>query len=295
MSVVHLEKFTYFEPNTALEASQVLADHGDEARIMAGGIDLLPRLRIGSTLANCLVNIATIPALDKIQYEAGNGFYFGAMAKLHNLDYCSELAERYPAVRAAIHQITSVQTKYMGTAVGNLCLATPASDVAPALMAYDAVLTIFGLNGERREKLCDFYKGYRKTTLARDEFVIGVFIPEPAEGTGDSFINRVRTHADIAKISITAVVCELDGVLKDVKIGIGSAAPTVVRARNAEAVLIGQTVTDELLAQAAEAATMDVSPITDFRSTEEYRLEMSRVLTERALHIAVEAARRGEK
>lgn len=291
MSEIHLKKFEYFEPVAVAEAAQLLAEYGENARIMAGGIDLLPRMRSGSIVANYVINIANIPGLNEISYTEGGGFVFGAMAKLHDLDIYPKLKAKYPAIQAAIHQITSVQSKYMGTAVGNICLATPATDVGTALMAYDAELIIVGVKGERKVKICDFYLDYRKTCLAQDEFVTKVFIPEPAEGTGDAFLNRVRTHADIAKITVAVVVREENGVCTDAKIALGAAAPTVIRARGAEKLLIGKEITEQLIAEAADAAQRDASPISDFRSTAEYRLEMSRVLTQRALHKAFETAR----
>jgi carbon-monoxide dehydrogenase medium subunit len=293
-STIHLRKFEYFEPHTAREASQVLTEYGYRACVMAGGIDLLPRMRNGSIVADAVVNIGTIPGLDKMEYVAGRGFTFGAMAKLIDLDRNEMLAMRYPAVREAIHQITSVQSKYMGTAVGNLCLATPASDVVPALMCYDAELTIAGIKGERKLPLSEFYLDYRKTDLKDGEFVASVFIPAPAPGTGAAFLNRVRTYADIAKITVAAVVCEKEGVCAKARIAIGAAAQTVVRARDAEAVLTGKPILGALRAKAADAVLKSIAPISDFRSTEAYRTEMAKVLTDRALRKAFDAARGSE-
>ena len=291
MSTIQLSRFTYFEPESVPEAIQTLAEYGSRAQILAGGIDLFPRMRSGSIVADAIINISAVPGLEACCYEEGKGFSFGAMTRLIDLDRSRDLRKRYPAVQSAIHQITSVQSKYMGTAVGNLCLATPASDIAPALMAYDAVLTIAGAEGERSLPLCDFYLDYRKTALAEDEFVTRVFIPKPEPGTGAVFMNRVRTHADIAKITVVAAVRLEKGLCSKARIAIGAAAPTVVRAREAEVILAGKEPTEALLAEAAEAVRESIAPITDFRSTEEWRAEMARVLTKRALEKAFEAAK----
>ena len=124
----------------------------------------------------------------------------------------------------------------MGTAVGNSVVATPASDVAPALAAYDAELVISGPDGDRRLPVSDFYPDYGRTALGRGELVTGVEVPAVPAGHGAAFLNLVRTHADIAKVTVTAAVVLEDGVCKQARIALGSVAPTMFRAREAEAV-----------------------------------------------------------
>jgi len=294
MSRIQLNRFEYFEPGAVGEAAGLLDKYGEEAKVIAGGIDLLPKMRAGSIEAGCLVSIGNIPELSYFRHDESGGLGFGAMTTLRFLDASGELKEAYPALREAIHQITSVQTKYMGTAVGNLCVATPGSDVAPALMAYDAELLIAGPDGERREKVCDFYPAKNKTTLKRGEFVTGVYMPAAAKGTGSAFMNRVRTHADIAKITLTVVVRVEGGVCAEARIAMGAVAPTAVRARKAEDMLKGNPVSDGLAKEASMAVVESMNPSTGLRSTKEYRTEVTPVLVERALHKAFEAARRAE-
>ena len=288
MSTLKLPAFEYLEPTTVEEAAGLLATYGDEARVLAGGIDLLPRLRSGTPAPAYLVSIQRIPGLDHIAPAKGGGLSFGALASLHALELCPQLRERFPALYDAIHQITSVQTKYMGTAVGNLCVATPASDLAPALAALDAELTVAGPAGTRRIPVADFYRGYQKTALGVGEFVTGVNIPPAAPGLGVAFYNLVRTHADIAKVTVTAGLVLKDGICTDVRIALGSVAPTMFRAREAEALLEGQKLSDDLMSRAAEKAAAEAKPIDDLRSSAEYRREMVAVLVTRALHKAAE-------
>ena len=161
----------------------------------------------GSVKAGHLVNIQRVAGLDYMRRPVAGGIEFGAMASLHALERWEDLGPDYPALYDAIHQITSVQTKCMGTAVGNLCVATPASDVAPALAAYDAELVIAGPDGERRLPVADFYPAYGRTALGRGELVTGVErARESPPATGPAFKNLVRTHADIAKVTVTAAV-----------------------------------------------------------------------------------------
>jgi len=294
MSRIQLNRFEYFEPDSVREATELLDKYGEEAKIIAGGIDLLPKMRAGSIEADCLVSVQTIPELSYFRYDNSSGLEFGAMTTLMFLDTSGELKEGYPELQKAIHQITSVQSKYMGTAVGNLCVATPGSDVAPALMAYDAELLIAGPDGERREKVCDFYPEKGRTTLKRGEFVTGVFVPAAAKGTGAAFLNRVRTHADIAKITLTVFVAIEGDVYKEARIAMGAVAPTPVRAKKAEATLQGRVIGEELFKEAGSAVVESMNPSTGLRSTKEYRTEVTPILVERALHKAFEAARRAE-
>ncbi|MFC1867117.1 FAD binding domain-containing protein [Thermodesulfobacteriota bacterium] len=281
-----LKPFDYFEPGTVREAAQLLATHAGSARVLAGGIDLIPRMRMGKIKADVLVNIQKIPGLDAVEADSAGSLKFGAMATLHSLETSKAVRESYPALYKAIHQISSVQAKHMGTAVGNLCVATPASDVATSLFALGAELTITGVEGERKEPIHAFYLDYGRTSLQSGEMVTEVFLPAPPAGTGTAFMNLIRTHADIAKVTVATVITATGGICREARIAVGAAAPTVFRAAKAEAVLKGQKVTPETIHEAAEKAAGETEPITDLRSTAEYRREMTGVLVRRALEKA---------
>jgi len=291
MSSLKLRPFEYFEPATIQESTAILAAHAPEAQVLAGGIDLIPRLRGGSIEADYVVNIQRIPGIDRIEADGDTGLRFGAMARLHDLETSESVRVSYPALYDAVHQITSVQAKCMGTAVGNICVATPASDVAVALMAYDAQFTIAGPNGERQLPISEFYVGYRQTALQRGEMVTGVSMPAPIEGMGVSFMNLVRTHADIAKVTV-AVALEMEGdTCRAARVAVGSVAPVSMRVPEAEAELTGRKIGPESFTRASAAAGEACRPITDLRSTAEYRKEMVRVLVGRTLSKAHSRAR----
>jgi carbon-monoxide dehydrogenase medium subunit len=237
-----------------------------------------------------VVNIQRIPGLEYIGPDEKQGITFGAMSRLRSIEVFKTIQNKYPILYEAIHQITSVQAKYMGTAVGNLCVATPASDVATSLFALGAQLKITGLRGERIEPIEKFYVDYRLTSLRRGEMVTGVVLPNPLPGTGTAFFNLARTHADIAKISAAAAILVQDGICREVRIAIGAAAPTVIRAVKAETLFTGRKITPEVMNEAAETAAGETKPITDLRSTAGYRKEMAKVLVRRALERALERA-----
>jgi carbon-monoxide dehydrogenase medium subunit len=286
-----MKPFEYFEPATVTEATQLLSHYGERARVLAGGVDLVPRMRKGDITADQVVNIQKIRGLDSIESQDKQGLVFGAMAKLYSLEMSEPLQRNFPILFDAIHQITSVQAKHMGTAVGNLCVGTPASDVATALFTLGAQLKIAGPKGERTEPIENFYLDHRRTSLQQGEMVTGVFLPNPSPGTGTAFLNLVRTHADIAKVSVAVAVITRDGICREARIAIGSAAPTVFRAAGAEADLIGQKGTPQVIHQAAATAAGQTRPISDVRSSAEYRQETTRVLVRRALEKAWQKAR----
>jgi len=286
-----LKPFDYFEPATIEEATKLLAKWGDKAQVLAGGVDLIPRMRKGKIRAEFLVNIGNIPGLSTLSVDGTKGLRFGAMTSLHTLELSRDVQKLYPVLYEAIHQIATVQAKCMGTAVGNLCVGTPASDVATALMALGAELTIAGPDKTRNEPLEKFYVDYCKTSLRNGEMVIGVFLPVPVSGAGSGFLNLVRTKGDSAKVSVAVAVTLKNGVCQEARIGLGAVAPTVFRAAKAEAVLKGEKLSAGLISKAAAAAALETQPITDVRSEAEYRKATTGVLVARALEEAVERAK----
>ena len=286
-----MRAFEYFEPKTVGEATKYLFDHGETARILAGGVDLVPRMRKGELKTDYVVNIQRIEGLDSIDCDSATGLRFGAAATLRALEISEWVRKGYPALYQAIHQIASVQAKYMGTAVGNLCVGTPASDVATALYAHGASLSISGPDGDRIEPIQEFCTDYRCTSLRRGEMVTGVFVPPMKKGEACGFANLVRTHADIAKLIVAVSIATEKDVCQEARIAIGAAATTVFRASKAEKILIGRTLTPQAIEEAAEAASGETRPISDLRSSAEYRKEMTRVLVRRAIEKATAAAK----
>jgi aerobic carbon-monoxide dehydrogenase medium subunit len=286
-----MKAFEYFEPKTIVEATELLSEYDGKAKLLAGGIDLLPRMRKGLAAADYIVSLQKIQGMDYIQLDGEGALRFGAMTRLRSLETSKSIQTRYPILYDAIHQITSVQTKYMGTAVGNLCVATPASDVATALLALGAELNVTGPKGERTEPLDRFYLGYFRISLGRGEMVREVRLPRSPAFSGSAFFNLVRTHSDIAKVSVAVTAVRDNDTCRAVTIAVGAAAPTVLRAFKAEARLRDQKITGEAIEKAAELAAGDVRPITDLRSTAEYRKEMTKVLVRRALEEAFDRAR----
>ena len=285
-----LKPFEYFEPETIEEATQILSKYGERAQLLAGGVDLVPKLRRRLLILECVVSLQRIPGLDYIKSN-GDGLKFGPLTSIRSLELSPLIQKDYSALYEAVHQLVSVQVKTTGTAVGNLCVATPASDIAVALFALGARLRIVGPSSERTIAIEDFFLGVGQTILQPGEIVAEVLVPRPAAGTGQAFFKLVRTAADIAKVNVAVSLTVAGGVCQEARVALGSVAPTTIRAGKTEGMLKGKAIDQRIIEEAAEAAAEETRTITDIRSTAEYRRETSRVLVKRAISKALERAK----
>jgi len=286
-----LKPFEYLEPETVGEAAQLLQRYGARAKVLAGGIDLAPSMRQRQIQPEYVVSLQRIPGLDYIEGDGQKGLRLGALTTLRSIEHSPVIQKDYTLLWEAVHQIASVQVKTMGTVVGNLCVATPASDVAAALFALGAELKIASPAAERIIPIEDFLVGAHQTSLQPGEIVTEVLVPALPPTTGSAFMNLIRTAADVSKVSVAITLAVAGNTCRDVRIALGAVAPTVVRARKAEGILKGQKLEERTIAEAAAAAAEEAKPITDIRSTAEYRKEMVRVLVRRAIRKALERAK----
>lgn len=286
-----LRPFEYFEPGTIEEAVQILLRYGTKAKVLAGGVNLVPDMRQHRIQPECVVSLQRIPGLDYIKRDETDGLRIGALTSLYSVELSPEVQKDYMVLYEAVHQISSIQVKTMGTAVGNLCVATPASDVASSLFALGAKLRIAGAAAARIIPIEDFYIGVKQTILQPGEIVTEILLPSPAPSTGSSFLHLVRTATDVAKVNVAVMLTVTTDRCKEAKIALGSVAPTPIRARKAEETLKGQKPEKGVIEAAAEAAAEETKPITDIRSTAEYRKETTRILAKRAIEKALERAK----
>jgi carbon-monoxide dehydrogenase medium subunit len=253
-------------------------------------VDLIPRIRLRSISPEYIVNIQKIPGLDYIEGNGKAGVRIGALTTIRSIEVSPVVQKDYMILYEAAHQLPSVQVKTMGTLVGNLCVGTPASDMATALYALEAKLKIVNAEGEKTMPIEDFYLGPGQTALGPAEIVAEVSLPEREPGTGGSYQHLVRTRADISKVCVAVTVTMTDGICREARIALGAVAPTVLRAGRAEAILKGQKIDQTVIETAAGTAAEETKPITDIRSTAEYRKETTRVLVKRAIAKALDRA-----
>lgn len=289
-----LPRFEYVPAKRLEEACALLAEHGDAARVMAGGTDLVLHMRLRPDRApKLVVGLREIPGLDRVTFDADRGLTIGPLARLAEVAAHPDVRRAYPALAASAAATATVQIRNMGTVAGNLCNASPAADTATPLLVHDAEVRLVGPGGARRAlALQAFFQGPGKTALGRGELVEELFVPRP-QGRAASAYERLsgRSKVDIAAVC-AAVLVRLgrDARCEAALVAIGAVAPVPLVVPAAAALLIGQVPTPELLAASAAAAAAAARPISDVRASAPYRRQMVGVLVRRALERAVAAA-----
>ena len=284
----------YFLPKTTEEAVSLLADGNKEAQILAGGTDLVVQMRNRQLVPKCIVNIAGLSELSGISLN-GHSVRLGALATLRDVEVSPIVKKEFPLLHEAVSQMATVQVRNMGTLVGNLCHGSPGADTPPPLLALEADVKVAGPDGVKTISLDKFFTGPGDTVLNPNELVTEVLIPKLQPNSGTAFLRLTRVAADLAKVNVAVVLRVKNGICEDVKIALGAVAPTPIRARNAEEVLRGNMPSEKLIEKTAQTAADDTSPITDIRSTKEYRKEVSKVLVRRAINICIKRIEKGEE
>jgi carbon-monoxide dehydrogenase medium subunit len=286
-----LPKFDYLAPTSIEEALDLLAELGDTARVMAGGTDLMIKMRKGLIHAKAVVGLKRIRGLDRISFDRKNGLHIGAMALLADVADHRDIRKYYPALADAAASTANVQIRNMGTVAGNLCNAAPSADNAPGLMVMGAEAVVMGKGGERRIPLDRFFLGPGLTALGPCEILTALSVPVPPLHSGAAYCPiSARSKVDIAAAGV-AVMVVMDGrTCTDGRVALGAVAPTPMRARRAEKSLRGQVLTEEVTHQAGLLAAKEARPISDMRAGAGYRRSMVEVLTRRAIAEAVKRA-----
>lgn len=284
--LLKLPKFDHLEAKTIEEACSLLAKYKDKARVIAGGTDLLVSMKGREISPQYIINIKAIPNLDGINYSQKDGLVIGAMTTLAAIESSPIIRERFAILSSAAHQTGSPHIRNIGTIGGNLCNAAPSADMAPSLIGLGAKAKIKGLKGERTVTVEQFFLGPGVSILKAGEILTKVQVPNPLPHTRGVYLKLpARTAIDIAVVGV-AVVVTLDtkGInIADAKIVLGAVASTPIRARQAEDIIKGKALDDELIQKAAQAAADEAKPISDVRGSASYRKEMVKVLTNRAL------------
>jgi CO/xanthine dehydrogenase FAD-binding subunit len=279
------QEFEYLAPKTLDEALSLLDNYKDKsARILAGGTDLLVKMKTIDLKTDYLINIKNIPELNFI--DTADGLKIGAAVPLSHVERVEKVQERYPALYEGIKSMAAIAVRNMGTMAGNICNASPAADTVPSLIAYGAEVKLVSKRGERTVLVEDFVTGVGKTVIEADELITQVNIPEMKKNSGSAFSKKGRVTADIAKINLAVCLEREDNFCKDCKIVLGSVAVKAIRAKEAEGLLKGQTVSTSLIDKTAKKASEEIKPIDDIRSSVEYRTEIARVIVEDTVRIA---------
>ena len=282
----------YEAPETIEATVALLAAETGQARVLAGGTDLLVQLRAGFVEPDLIVDVKRIAALRSISEEAG-GFRVGAAVSGAELGEHAGLCTAWPGVVEATELIGSTQIQGRATMAGNLCNASPAADSVPAMVAAGATASIVGPGGRREIPVEEVAFGPGKTSLTKGELVDSIFLPARPAHSGDAYLRFIpRTEMDIAVVG-AGVNITLDdaGVCQAARVALGAVAERVLLVEDAAKALIGTSLDDTALANLAAAASAACRPIDDKRGTKEFRIEVAGVLARRAAAIALERAR----
>jgi CO/xanthine dehydrogenase FAD-binding subunit len=290
---VGLPPLDYHRPRSLEEAVELLSTLGDDATILAGGTDLIPQLRRAGARPRAIVDIGQLTALRAVDLT-DNRLRIGALATHEALATSDAVLNTAPELAAACRAIAAPPVRNRGTIGGNLANASPAADTAPPLLALDAKLHLASGRGKREVAIADFFVGPGETRLQRGELITAVSIEPPAAPSASVFLKYGKRNAlAIAVVSVAVRVTLADDRVhvSDVRIALGSVAPTPMRAHDAERLLCGTKGEPGQIAQAAKRAAEATQPITDIRATADYRRLLTSVLVERAVTTALERAR----
>jgi carbon-monoxide dehydrogenase medium subunit len=281
----------YYQPKTVDEAVSLLAKHGGEAKIIAGGTDVMVDIKYKEEPAG-LMNIKRIPGLSGIQ-ENGGSLRVGALTSIRDLETSAVVREKLPVLWEAAHQFASLQVRNTATIGGNICRASPSGETLTPLLVLEANALTSYSDGERTEPFTKFFQGPGKTNLGAKGFLRQIEIPYPAPGSRGVYLKHaVRGAMDIAMVGVAVLITPDASKTKiqDARIGLGAVAPVPLRASKTEALLRGKALTGALLKEAAAMAASESSPISDQRSSAEYRRWIVEALTRKGLEQTWKAA-----
>jgi len=269
-------------------------DLGDGTIFLAGGTEIIPDFRRGRENARHLISLREVSGLDGIKKD-GEYLRIGAMTRIEDIATSSVVMQAFPALARAASQIGGVQIRHQATIGGNFCRAVPCADTPPPCIAVEAQVSMAGPGGERRLPAEDFFTGPRQTVLKHGEILAQILIPVQPANSGTSFQRfSQRKGAGLAVASVAARLVIRNGVITGARVALGAVAPVPLPAEKCCLALVGQKPTPTLFANAGSQAAAEAQPITDIRGTEEFRRELVRVLTVRALEEAAAQAAGGK-
>jgi aerobic carbon-monoxide dehydrogenase medium subunit len=282
--------FEYVAPEHLDEAASLLSEHGDDAKVLAGGQSLVPLLAFRLATPGMLIDLNRIADLEFVR-EDGDRLVMGAMARHAMVERMADLSTRCPILAEGVALIGHPAIRNRGTVGGSLAHADPAAEWPALLLALDGEVDVTSARGRRTVPAEDLFATYFTTTLEPDEIVAEVRLTIPNGRTGSTFVELARRHGDFAIAGVGTVVGLSDDVVSDAKIVLIGVRDRPVRARKAEELLRNESPTDEAFSATAEAVIEDIDPVSDVHGSSDYRRHVAKVLVRRALRRAADRAR----
>lgn len=279
-----MKSFTYKASVTLNEACRILAENKG-ARILAGGTDLLVKMKRGSMTPELVVDIKKIPELYGINTQSSGMIFIGALTTLAELAGSAVIREKVPVLAATAAKMASMQVRNRATIGGNLCNAAPSADLAPPLIALDAQAVILGPKGERQIPLAAMFQGPGITTLDHGDILTGLLIPLPHRDKRFIYLKHgTRRAMDIAVVGVAVGLLRKDQVCQEADIVLGAVAPIPLQAGAASRQLMDGGLTEKNIERAADIAATEATPISDVRASAGYRQEIVKTLVKRAIY-----------
>src|SRR6266545_6740490 len=285
-STVYPASFEYFAPTTLDEALEILERYGDEGKVLAGGMSLIPVMKLRIARPRALVDINRIEGLDGL--TADGGLRIGALVRHKTAERSELLKGRYGALGDAAPLISDPIVRNLGTIAGSLAHADPQGDWGSVMLAVRAEVVVRGSDGERTIPIDDLFLGPFMTTLEPNEIVTEVRVPDPGARAGGTYLKLERKVGDFATVGVAVHVTMTNGSVGRAGIALTGVGPMNIRAEAAEQALAGRALDDEAIDEAARLAAEAAQPRTDVRGTEEYKRNTVRVFTARGLRKAAE-------
>lgn len=281
--------FEYLTPKTLPEAISMLQQYGDEAKILSGGHSLIPMMKLRFATPEYLIDINDIPGLEYLK-EEGGFLKIGALTREVALEESDLITNNYPILLDTAKMIADPQVRNLATIGGNLAHGDAANDHPATMLALNASIVITGPQGERTVGIDDFFEGLYATALRANDILTEIKIPIPTTSSAGAYQKLERKVGDYATAGVAVQVTVENGTITAVGIGLTNVNATPMRAARSEEMLVGNAISDEIIAQAAQAASEDCNPSGDLRGDEEYKRAMVAVLVKRTLKIALERA-----
>ena len=278
------EPFEMYQPTTLQEASRLLKEKGPGGRFLAGGTDLVIAMKEKGLVPGYIVDLKRLPGLSGIRRNSNGSITIGALTTMREIETSKILRERYPFLCQSAAEVGSIQIRNRATVGGNMSNATPSADVAPSLIALQATAHVATAVGERTVALEKFFLGPGRNAMSADEILTEITIPPTSPRlVGDYIKFSPREMMDLAYVGVAVVYSLHEKKCEDVRIVLGAVAPTPIRAKRAEAALEGEILSAELAATVGAIAAEEAKPISDVRSSADYRRAMVGAMTKRAL------------
>ena len=283
-------RFDFQEPTTLKKVFALMEKHGDDGRVMAGGTSMIIMMRQRLLMPKVVISLNRVPKFDRITYSANDGLRIGAGARHRDIELSKAVQQHYPLLYETFRKVAQPRIRNMGTVGGNLAAGDPLTDPGASLIALDAEVTLASSKGERTLPLDEFFIDYYQTAMEPGELLTEIHVPPPSRPGWAHIKFTPRSVEDFATVGVAITLDVKDGICQDVRLGLNSVSSIIVHAKQAEAVIRGKAISDDLLREMGEVAASECDPTDDNRGSAEYKRELVKVLVPRAANEAIQRA-----